>query len=63
MQVSWTLYSLGRIHYVYHRGGGGGRGPEDFGGFLKFLEGKRGDGKIAEGRKGRMPIFLDVIER
>ena len=41
----------------------GGRGPEDFGGFLKFLEGKRGDGKISEGRKGRMPIFLDVIER
>ena len=48
---------------MYTTGVVGGRGPEDFGGFLKFLEGKRGDGKISEGRKGRMPIFLDVIER
>ena len=42
---------------------GGGGGAEDFGGFLKFFEGKRGDGKISEGRNGGMPIFLDVIKR
>ena len=42
-------------------GGGGGGGAEDFGKF--FLEGKGGMVNISEGRNGRMPIFLDVIER
>ena len=28
-----------------------------------FLEGKGGMVNISEGRKGRRPIFLDVIER
>ena len=56
-QVSSTLYSLGRIHYVYHWGWG----AEDFGEF--FLERKGGVVNISEGRKGRIPIFLDVIER
>ena len=56
-QVSSTLYSLGRIHYVYHWGWR----AEDFGEF--FLERKGGMVNISEGWKGRIPIFLDVIER
>ena len=56
-QVSSTWCSLGRIHYVYHWGWG----PEDFGEF--FLERKGGMVNISEGRKGRIPIFLDDIER
>ena len=44
---------------IYH--GGVGVGAEDFGEFS--LERKGGMVNISEGRKGRMPIFLDVIER
>ena len=36
-------------------------GTEDFGEFS--LERKGGMVNISEGRKGRMPFFLDVIER
>ena len=61
-QVSSTLCSLAAfVMYIPQGGGGWGVGAEDFGEFS--LERKGGTVNISEGRKRRMPFFLDVIER
>ena len=48
--------------YTTGRDGGGGRGFF-LGGVFKFFEGKTGNDKNVWRREGRMPIFLDLIER
>ena len=56
VQVSSALYSLAAF-IMYIPQGGRGWGAEDFGEFS--LERKGGMVNISEGRKGRMPIFLN----